>query len=83
MYVNWFFVVAECSIKKTYKTIETVDNILEILIVYPIEFVSSPDIGFLRSNAGKSNKATKVIFQLLNTMDVEQTPKQPNSHMAL
>ncbi|MCI02708.1 glycerophosphoryl diester phosphodiesterase family protein, partial [Trifolium medium] len=57
--------------------IKAVDNILEILKAYPtIEFVSSPDIGFLRSIAGKTNKA-KVVFQLLNPMDVEATTKQP------
>ena len=52
------------------------DVVLEILRVLPVDFVSSPDIGFLRSIARKP-KATKVIFQLLNAMDVEPQTKQP------
>lgn len=57
--------------------LKVVDNVLEILRVYPIDFVSSPEIGFLKSINGKSNKATKVIFQLLNAIDVEPTTRQP------
>ncbi|WJX91290.1 hypothetical protein P8452_73088 [Trifolium repens] len=57
--------------------IKAADNIIEILRAYPtIEFVSSPDIGFLKSIAGKTSKA-KVVFQLLNAMDVEASTKQP------
>lgn len=57
--------------------IRAVDNVLEMLKVYQIDFVSSSDIGFLKSINGKTNKTTKVIFQLLNAMDIEATTKQP------
>lgn len=61
----------------TQQGIKMVDNILEILRIYKVDFVSSSDIGFLRGISGKSNKATKVIFQLLNAMDIEPLTKQP------
>ncbi|CAL0325639.1 unnamed protein product [Lupinus luteus] len=57
--------------------LKVVDIVLEILKVYPIDFVSSPEIGFLKSINGKSNKATKVIFQLLHATDVEPTTIKP------
>ncbi|KAJ1382400.1 PLC-like phosphodiesterase, TIM beta/alpha-barrel domain superfamily [Sesbania bispinosa] len=56
--------------------ITVVDNVLEILRLYPIEFVSSSDIGFMKSIMGKQTKA-KAIFQLLNANDVEPSTKQP------
>ena len=57
--------------------VKLVDNVLEILRLYQIDFVSSPEVGFLRSINGKVNKATKVVFQLLNANDIEPTTKQP------
>ncbi|XP_061365835.1 glycerophosphodiester phosphodiesterase GDPDL7-like [Gastrolobium bilobum] len=57
--------------------VKLVDNVLEILKLYQIDFVSSPEIGVLRSINGKVNKATKVVFQLLHANDVEPTTKQP------
>jgi glycerophosphoryl diester phosphodiesterase len=56
---------------------KAVEVVLEILRALPVDFVSSPDIGFLKSIARQSNKATKVIFQLLDAMDVEPQTKQP------
>ncbi|KAE9601739.1 putative glycerophosphodiester phosphodiesterase [Lupinus albus] len=56
--------------------LNVVDIVLEILKVYPIDFVSSSEIGFLKSVKGKSNKATKVIFQLLHGSDVEPSTRQ-------
>ncbi|XP_027338398.1 glycerophosphodiester phosphodiesterase GDPDL7-like [Abrus precatorius] len=53
------------------------DIVLEILRLYQVDFVSSPEIGFLRRINGKvPKKATKVIFQLLNTNDAEPTTKE-------
>ncbi|GAU18344.1 hypothetical protein TSUD_202330, partial [Trifolium subterraneum] len=61
--------------------IKAADTVIELLKAYPtIEFVSSPDIGFLRSIAGKTNKV-KVVFRLLNPTDVEPTTKQPYSNI--
>ncbi|XP_019441286.1 PREDICTED: glycerophosphodiester phosphodiesterase GDPDL7-like [Lupinus angustifolius] len=57
--------------------LKVVDIVLEILKVYPIDFVSSSEIGFLKSINGKTNKATKVIFQLLQAIDVEPTTRKP------
>ncbi|XP_019453338.1 PREDICTED: glycerophosphodiester phosphodiesterase GDPDL7-like [Lupinus angustifolius] len=57
--------------------IKVADIVLEILKVYQIDFVSSSEIGFLKSINGKSNKATKIIFQLLHATDVEPTTRQP------
>jgi len=58
--------------------VELVDIVLEMLTLYKIDFVSSPEIGFLRSINGKVNKMkTKVVFQFLNGNDVEPTTKQP------
>ncbi|OIV99858.1 hypothetical protein TanjilG_26196 [Lupinus angustifolius] len=57
--------------------LKVVDIVLEILKVYPIDFVSSSEISFLKSINGKSNKATKVIFQLLHATDVESTTIKP------
>ncbi|AES92567.2 glycerophosphodiester phosphodiesterase GDPDL6 [Medicago truncatula] len=56
---------------------KAVEVVLEILRALPVDFVSSPDIGFLKSIARQPNKATKVVFQLLNAMDVEPQTKQP------
>ncbi|XP_061375783.1 glycerophosphodiester phosphodiesterase GDPDL7-like [Gastrolobium bilobum] len=61
----------------TQNGLNVAENVLEILRLYQIEFVSSADIGFLKSISGKLNNATKVIFQLLNTLDVEPTTMQP------
>ncbi|XP_028208238.1 glycerophosphodiester phosphodiesterase GDPDL6-like isoform X2 [Glycine soja] len=57
--------------------VQVVDIVLELLKVYQIEFVSSSDIGFLKSISGKSNKATKVVFKLLNNNKVEPSTKKP------
>ncbi|KAJ1436931.1 PLC-like phosphodiesterase, TIM beta/alpha-barrel domain superfamily [Sesbania bispinosa] len=57
--------------------VKLVDNVLEILRLYQIDFVSSPEIGFLKSINGKVKKETKVIFKLLSAKDVEPTTKQP------
>lgn len=60
--------------------VKLVDIVLEMLTLYKIDFVSSPEIGFLRSINGKVNKMkTKVVFQFLNGNDVEPTTKQPYS----
>ncbi|KAL6499666.1 hypothetical protein OROGR_027576 [Orobanche gracilis] len=59
--------------------IKLVDNVQELLRLYQIEFVSSPEIGFLKSINGKVKKGIKVIFQFLNADDVEPTTKQPYS----
>ncbi|RDX96288.1 Glycerophosphodiester phosphodiesterase GDPDL7, partial [Mucuna pruriens] len=58
--------------------VKLVDVVLEILRLYQIDFISSPEIGFLKSISGKvpKKKATKVIFQILNTNDVEPTTNQ-------
>ncbi|TKY73099.1 Glycerophosphodiester phosphodiesterase GDPDL7 [Spatholobus suberectus] len=56
--------------------VKLVGIVLEILRLYQIDFISSPEIGFLRSISGKvPKKATKVILQLLNANDVEPTTK--------
>ena len=59
--------------------LKVVDNVLELLRLYQIDFVSSPEIGFLKGINGKLNKPVKVIFQLLGANDVEPTTKQPYS----
>lgn len=59
--------------------IKLVDNVQELLRLYKIDFVSSPEIGFLKTINGKVKKGTKVVFQLLNADDVEPTTKQPYS----
>ncbi|KAL2587711.1 hypothetical protein GLYMA_13G155100v4 [Glycine max] len=57
--------------------VQVVDIVLELLSFYQIEFVSSTSIGFLKSISGKSNKATKVVFKLLNNNKVEPSTKKP------
>ncbi|KAL5066231.1 hypothetical protein RYX36_027968 [Vicia faba] len=57
--------------------VEAAQTVLEVLEACPIAFVSSSDIGFLKSIAGKTPRMTKVIFQLLNAMDVEASTKRP------
>ncbi|KAK8471194.1 hypothetical protein PHAVU_003G158000 [Phaseolus vulgaris] len=59
------------------KGVQVEDIVLELLKVYQIDFVSSSDMGFLKSISGKSSKATKVVFQLLNAKDVEPSTKKP------
>lgn len=62
----------------TQQGLKVVDIVLDMLRVYPaIEIVSSPDIGFLKGISGKTNKATKVIFQLLQSNDIEPLTKKP------
>ncbi|XP_045787429.1 glycerophosphodiester phosphodiesterase GDPDL7-like [Trifolium pratense] len=56
--------------------VKLVDIVLEMLRLYKIDFVSSPEIGFLRSINGKA-KNTKVILQFLSANDHEPTTKQP------
>ncbi|XP_020202161.1 glycerophosphodiester phosphodiesterase GDPDL7 [Cajanus cajan] len=63
----------------TQNGVQVVEIVLDLLKSYQIEFVSSSDIGFLKSINGKANKATKVIFKLLNADDVEPSTKQPYS----
>ncbi|KAL2338499.1 hypothetical protein Fmac_012945 [Flemingia macrophylla] len=63
----------------TQNGVQVVDIVLDLLGSYKIEFVSSSDLGFLKSIKGKSNKATKVVFKLLNADDVEPSTKQPYS----
>ncbi|KAE9604523.1 putative glycerophosphodiester phosphodiesterase [Lupinus albus] len=53
--------------------VKLVDVVLEIQRANRIDFVSSPEVGFLKGINGKVNKETKVIFQLLNANDVEPT----------
>ena len=57
--------------------LNAVENVLDILAACPIAFVSSSDIGFLKSIAGKTPKMTKVIFQLLNAIDDEPSTQRP------
>lgn len=57
--------------------VKAVQDVLDILAACPIAFVSSSDIGFLKSIAGKTPKITKVIFQLHNAIDVEPSTKRP------
>lgn len=59
--------------------VKVADNILDMLKAYKVDFVSSSEIGFLKSINGKPNKATKVIFQLSGANEVEPTTKQPYS----
>ncbi|KAK7265117.1 hypothetical protein RJT34_32733 [Clitoria ternatea] len=61
--------------------VEALDIVLELLKTYQIEFVSSSDTGFLKGMIGKSNKATKVVFQLLDSDDVEPATKQPYGNL--
>ncbi|KAK7304793.1 hypothetical protein VNO77_42682 [Canavalia gladiata] len=63
--------------------VKLVDTVLELLRLYQIDFVSSPEIGFLRNIGGKvPKKETKVIFQLLNANDVEPTTNKPYGTVA-
>ncbi|XP_058725901.1 glycerophosphodiester phosphodiesterase GDPDL7-like [Vicia villosa] len=57
--------------------VKLVDKVLEMLRLYTIDFVSSPEIGFLRSINGKVRTKTKFVFQFLNASDVEPTTNQP------
>ncbi|CAL0330437.1 unnamed protein product [Lupinus luteus] len=72
-----FWLNVQNEVLYTQHGLKVVDIVLEILKVYPIDFVSSSDIGFLKSVNGKLNKATKVIFQLLRATDVEPTTRKP------
>lgn len=57
--------------------IKVVDYVQETLRLSKVDFLSSPEIGFLKTINGRVNKATtKVIFQFLNADDVEPTTKQ-------
>ncbi|KAK7388347.1 hypothetical protein VNO78_23162 [Psophocarpus tetragonolobus] len=60
----------------TQNQVQVVDVVSDLLKAYQIDFVSSSDIGFLKSINGKSNKATKLIFELLNAKDVEPATRQ-------
>ncbi|CAL0304926.1 unnamed protein product [Lupinus luteus] len=53
--------------------VKLVDVVLEIQRANIIDFVSSPEVGFLKGINKKVNRETKVIFQLLNANDVEPT----------
>ncbi|CAI8587024.1 unnamed protein product [Vicia faba] len=57
--------------------VKLVDKVLEMLRLYTIDFISSPEIGFLTSVNEKVRKKTKFIFQFLNASDVEPTTMQP------
>ncbi|CAL5186866.1 unnamed protein product [Lathyrus oleraceus] len=57
--------------------VKLVDKVLELLRHYTIDFVSSPEIGFLRSLSGKVRNKTKFVFQFLNASDVEPTTTLP------
>ncbi|KAK7329963.1 hypothetical protein VNO77_24146 [Canavalia gladiata] len=61
----------------TEHNINVLDIVLELLKVYPIEFVSASDTGFLKSINGKTSMGTKIIFQLSTYDDVEPATKQP------
>ncbi|KAL5074746.1 hypothetical protein RYX36_013730 [Vicia faba] len=56
--------------------VKLVDKVLEMLRLYTIDFISSPEIGFLTSVNEKVRKKTKFVFQFLNTSDVEPTTMQ-------
>ncbi|KAL5101843.1 hypothetical protein RYX36_006170 [Vicia faba] len=57
--------------------VKLVDKVLEMLRLYTIDFISSPEIGFLTSVNEKVRKKTKFVFQFLNASDVEPTTMQP------
>lgn len=57
--------------------LNAVENVLDILAACPIAYVSSSDIGFLKSIAGKTPKMTKVIFQLNDAIDLEPSTQRP------
>ncbi|KAF7838166.1 glycerophosphodiester phosphodiesterase GDPDL7-like [Senna tora] len=57
--------------------IQVVDYVLETLRNSKVDFLSSPEISFLKTISGKVNKVTtKVIFQFLHANDVEPTTGQ-------
>ncbi|OWM72820.1 hypothetical protein CDL15_Pgr021126 [Punica granatum] len=54
-----------------------VSYIQKVLRFYPLGYISSPEIGFLKAMQGKVNKVrTKLILRLLGTNDVEPTTNQ-------
>lgn len=51
--------------------------IQKVVRYYPVEYISSPEIGFLKAMQGKFNKArTKLIFRFLAANDVEPSTNQ-------
>lgn len=60
-----------------------VDYVLETLKVMKVDFLSSPEIGFLKTVNGRVNKAkTRVVFQFLEGNEVEPTTKQTYGDIA-
>ncbi|KAF7806508.1 glycerophosphodiester phosphodiesterase GDPDL7-like [Senna tora] len=67
----------------TQRGIKIQEFVLNAMRHYRIDFISSPEIGFLKSINGRVNQATtKVIFQLLDEKEVEPTTKQPFGSIA-
>lgn len=61
----------------TERGIKVLDFVLEAMKSARIDFISSPEIGFLKNINGRVNKqTTKVIFQLLDPTAVEPTTTQ-------
>ncbi|QHO50493.1 hypothetical protein HN51_002296 [Arachis hypogaea] len=72
-----FWLNAQYEAFYTQKGVKFVDRVVELVTQYQINYVSSPEIGFLKSINGKVSKTTKIIFQLLGANEVEPTTKQP------
>lgn len=49
----------------------------KVVRYYPVDYISSPEIGFLKAMQGKVNKArTKLVFRFLGANDVEPSTNQ-------
>ncbi|MED6180855.1 hypothetical protein PIB30_013938 [Stylosanthes scabra] len=60
----------------TQRGVKFEDRVVELVSQYQMSYVSSPEIGFLKSINGKVSKTSRIIFQLLGANETEPTTKQ-------